>query len=413
MLYSANSRILAKIPVPTSQEPQLETEQIDKRFTWLDEQRRRDGEEIGRVAERLEGLEQELRRLADQIQSLAGDQSRTAALATKASQMDETIGQHRLEIHGLIEEAEQRRIARERQLEDLRKSGERQTAEAIDAVRVELKATKDLRDSLEARRQEELRISRTLDNLSKRIESLGREFEERNRQTSSLQEGRRQDAQRIAELESRAAEQHKKHESQVVHLQVAEDQARRVQAKLGELEASESELRQAQTLWTEQQAVRQAEFERGWKAHEKRFNVFASQAEGLDERLAGFEATHRSLKRLESELSDVVARLERRIEEVSEIQRLSEDRFKQEWSGQQADEHKRWSAFKLEAEEQRRDHERLHQKLSDDLRSTQEDLGEALAGLEQLSHSGQQHLQDTLTMLREWAAEATGKESQP
>jgi uncharacterized protein Smg (DUF494 family) len=92
---------------------------------------------------------------------------------------------------------------------------------------------------------------------------------------------------------------------------------------------------------------------------------------------------------------------------------LSEDRFKQEWSGQQADEHKRWSAFKLEAEEQRRDHERLHQKLSDDLRSAQEDIGEALEGLEQLSQSGQQRLQETLTMLREWAAEAKGKESQP
>jgi chromosome segregation ATPase len=404
---------LAKKTGRIIQESQLETEQIDKRFTWLDEQRRRDAEEIGRVAERLEGLEQELRRLADQIQILAGDQSRTAALATKASQMDETIGQHRLEINGLIEGAEQRRIARERQLEDLRKSGERQTAEAIDAVRVELKATKGLRDSLEARRQEELRISRTLDGLSKRIESLGREFEERNRQTASLQEGRRQDAQRIAELESRAVEQHKKHESLVVHLQVAEDQARRLQIKLGELETSENELRQVQTLWTEQQAVRQAEFERGWKAHEKRFDSFAGQAEGLDERLAAFEETHRSLKRLESELSDVVARLERRIEEVSEIQRLSEDRFKQEWSGQQADEHKRWSAFKLEAEEQRRDHERLHQKLSDDLRSAQDDIGEALESLEQLSHSGQQRLQEALTMLREWAAEVKGKESQP
>lgn len=413
MLYSANSRILAKIPGPTSQESQLETDQIDKRFTWLDEQRRRDTEEIGRVGERLEGLQQELRRLVDQMQILAGDQSRTAALAAKASQMDESIAQHRMEINGLIEAVEQRRIARERQLEELRKAGERQTAEAIDAVRVELKATKDIRDSLDARQQEELRISRTMDGLSKRLESLGREFEERNRQTASLQEGRRQDAQRITELEARAVEQHKKHETLVVHLQVAEDQARRLQTKLGELEAGESELRQGQTLWTETQAVRQTEFERNWKAHEKRFDSFAGQAEGLDERLAAFEETHRSLKRLESELSDVVARLERRIEEVSEIQRLSEDRFKQEWSGQQADEHKRWSAFKLEAEEQRRDHERLHQKLSDDLRSAQEDIGEALEGLEQLSHSGQQRLQETLTMLREWAAEAKGKESQP
>jgi len=413
MLYSLRSRFFAENPSPASEESQLETEQTDKRLTWLDEQRRRDNEEIGRVGERLEGLEQELRRLADQIQILAGDQSRTAAQATKASQLDETMGQHRLEINGLIEAAEQRRIARERQLEELRKAAERQTAETIDGIRLELKANKDLRDSLDARRKEELRISRALDNLTKRIESLGRDFEERNRQTASLQEGRRQDAQRITELESRAAEQHKKSESLIGHQQVSEDQSRRLQTKLAELETSEGELRQSQTLWTEQQAVRQAEFERNWKAHEKRFDTFAEHAEGLEERIAAFGETHRELKRLEADLTDVIARLERRIEEVGEIQRLGEARFKEEWAGQQADDHKRWSAFKLEAEEARRDHERLHQKLSDDLRSAQEDISEALAGLEQLSRSGQQRLDETLGMLREWAADSKGEESKP
>jgi len=112
-------------------------------------------------------------------------------------------------------------------------------------------------------------------------------------------------------------------------------------------------------------------------------------------------------------LAGVIERLERRIEEVSEIQRLNEARFKEEWAGQQADEHKRWSGFKLEAEEARRDHERLHQKLSDDLSSAQEDIREALQGLEQLSRSGQERLQETLTMLREWAADSKREQSEP
>ena len=365
------------------------------------------------MGERLEGLEQELRRLLDQFQILAGDQSRTAALAAKASQLDETIGQHRSEINGLIEAAEQRRLARERQLEELRKSAEREIAQALDGIRLELKANKEMRDSLDARRQEELRTSRTLDNLTKRIETLGREFEDRNRQTASVQEGRRQDTQRIAELETRAAEQHKRSESLVGQLQVSEDQSRRLQLKLGELETKENELRQAQTLWTEQQAVRQAEFERSWKAHEKRFDAFAEQAEGLEGQIAAFGETYRDLKRLETELSDVIARLERRIEEVSEIQRLGEARFKEEWAGQQADAHKRWSAFKLEAEEARRDHERLHQKLSDDLHSAQEDVQEALAGLQQLSRSGHERLDEATKMLRAWAADAKREESEP
>jgi chromosome segregation ATPase len=383
----------------------VETDQIDKRFTWLDEQRRKDVEELGRVGEELESLERELRRVADQLQSLAGEQARTSALAAKANRVDATLDQHRLEVGELIEATEARRIAREKQLEELRKAGERQTAQALDAVRSELKAVQEMRDALEGRRQEELRISRSLDQMAKRMEALGKQAEDRGRQSAGLLEARRQDGQRITDIETGLVEQHKRIESAQARLDLAEEDARRLQARLADLDAAQNDLRQVQTLWAEQQAVRQAEFERAWKAQEKRFTEFVEQAEGLAEQLREFTETHRSLKQLEAELAEVVARLERRIEEVSEIQRLAEDRFKQEWAGQQADAHKRWTAFRLESEEQRRDHDRLHQRLADDLRTIQEDLAESKELLQQHLQSEKQRVEESLAAMQQWAAE--------
>ncbi|MEK6588815.1 MAG: hypothetical protein AABY97_08250, partial [Chloroflexota bacterium] len=185
----------------------METEQIDKRVTWLDEQRRKNSEEIGRLVERLEGLEQNVHRLADQLQVLAGDLSRTSALASRVGKVDETISNHRLEIGELIETSEQRRIAREKQLESIRQTDQNQTAEALDEIRAALKGLKELRESLDARRQEEIRMSRALDGANKSVGGLTKEIEERSRNLVGLQESRRQDAQRIGELESRAIEQ--------------------------------------------------------------------------------------------------------------------------------------------------------------------------------------------------------------
>ena len=116
------------------------------------------------------------------------------------------------------------------------------------------------------------------------------------------------------------------------------------------VELGEKDLRQSQNLWMEQQAARLAEFERAWIAWEKLFAEFEIQSDDLKERIESYEETHRSLRLLRDELNDVVERLNRRIEEVSEIQRLSEDRFKQEWSTLQADIQKRWSSFKLSSE---------------------------------------------------------------
>ncbi len=155
----------------------------------------------------------------------------------------------------------------------------------------------------------------------------------------------------------------------------------------------------------EQQAARLAEFERAWIAWEKRFADFEIQSDDLKERIESYEETHRSLRLLRDELNDVVERLNRRIEEVSEIQRLSEDRFKQEWSTFQADIQKRWSSFKLSSEEQWKEHGRKHETNSDQLEQLLARSDTALSSIEQLDRSSKERISDLVALVQEWGAE--------
>ena len=185
----------------------------------------------------------------------------------------------------------------------------------------------------------------------------------------------------------------------------SEDQLRKLTTRAEVVELGEKELRQSQNLWMEQQASRLAEFERAWIAWEKSFAEFAIQSDDFKERIESYEETHRSLRLLRDELNDVVERLNRRIEEVSEIQRLSEDRFKQEWSTFQADIQKRWSSFKLSSEEQWKEHGRKHESIPEQLKQLQTGMDATLSSIEQLDRSSKGRISDLVALVQEWGAE--------
>ncbi|MCZ6529953.1 MAG: hypothetical protein O6949_06425 [Chloroflexi bacterium] len=383
----------------------METEQIDKRVTWLDEQRRRDADDLARLEGRLEAFDQSIKQQAQQLRDLAGEVARIPGLEARIRQYDETIAKHRSEILQQLETQDERRIAREEQLESLRTIDQKKVVDGVDELKIKLKEVDRIDEALDTRKREELRISRALDEIEKKLGQTDFAIEEEKRSAVGIKEARAMDFQRINELESRGSAVTKRVDEQRGLIDTAEDQLRKFATRAEILEMSEKELRQSQTLWTEQQSARLAEFERSWKAWEKRFAEFEIQSDELQERIESYEETHRALRLLRGELQDVIERLDRRIGEVSEIQRLSEDRFKQEWSTVQADEQKRWSSWKLSSEEQWKEHDRQHRAISDQLKEHQDRLETSLLSIEQSERSSKGRITDLVALVQEWGAE--------
>ena len=383
----------------------METEQIDKRVSWLDQQRRKDALEVTRLEELLEALNESARQQSQQLRDLAGEVARIPALEARIRQYDETIAKHRSEILQQLDTHEERRIAREKQLESLRTIDQKKVAEEVDELKNKLKALDRIDEAIDVRKQEELRISRTMDGIETKINQATTASENEQRAVTGIKEAGEKNNQRLNELENRGSSVSKRVDELRSLVDSSEDQLRKLATRAEVVELGEKELRQSQNLWMEQQAARLAEFERAWIAWEESFAEFEIQSDDLKERIESYEETHRSLRLLRDELNDVVERLNRRIEEVSAIQRLSEDRFKQEWSTFQADIQKRWSSFKLSSEEQWKEHGRKHESISEQLKQLQTGMDATLSSIEQLDRSSKERISDLVALVQEWGAE--------
>ena len=158
------------------------------------------------------------------------------------------------------------------------------------------------------------------------------------------------------------------------------DGMRKVDARINDLQAAETERRQAQTAFVDKQNMAYMERERIWKDWQGRFEVIERQAAGLDAQLQALDTTNRSVKRAQEAFEEITQRFERRINEITEMQRLTEERFRQEWVAFRADDQKRWTNYSLVQEEQQRELSRQFERFSERI-TPLEDVAAGYPGL--------------------------------
>ena len=108
-----------------------------------------------------------------------------------------------------------------------------------------------------------------------------------------------------------------------------------------------------------------------------------------------------TIKRSQEAFEDLNVRIERRINEITEIQRLTEERFRQEWVTLKADDQKRWTNYSLTQDDWVKD-----------LRAELEKVNQRIATLDDVYISLQDLMQQTtettetqLQELMNWAHE--------
>ncbi len=227
-------------------------------------------------------------------------------------------------------------------------------------------------------------------------------MEDQRRRISALEDARNSESSRIAEVQSDINVMRQQVESLKGSDDLMEDRLRRMETKISELESSEAEQSKAMEAWRENQSRKLVDFERQWSEWEDRFVKFEKTAAELDERMIQYEETYRNTKQLQDELKKMVERLERRINEITEMQRLAEDRQKQELRSFVADDTKRWNTYKLTSEEQWREHDRIHNRLEDQLEKLASSSEGHSTQLQELQETTAKRLRDLLDVARQW-----------
>lgn len=380
----------------------MDNEQIVKKLEWLDEQRKNEAEAVQRLRAHVNELGGSIASVSKQMEDLSGEVSRLAAVAGRISQFDEALTKHRAEISRQLEDAENRRTKKEKQIESLRTSDHRKVVKSVDELRRELGRLDAINDILVQQSEEDQRLNRGLGELSTRFSETETLLEDCTLRLVSLEEANAQESKRINEAQTDLTGIKRKVEDLRNMIDSTDDRTRKFEVSIGELKSSDKERSDQLETWADEQRMKLVDFEKRWSDWENRFDAFEVVAKNVEEKIIAYDQTHRAIKQMQGQLEDLLERLERRITEVSEMQRLAEDRIKQDWAAFVSDETKKWSTYKLSSEERWKEHQRVHEKLSVAVEELEILRSEIRGDLDLLAERQARRVNELVALTREW-----------
>ena len=336
----------------------VDINQIASMIEWLDEERRRDKALIatleGRLAQQIDLLDAMQRR----VNSVESDQVVIKQEAMPATKEQDIIENMRQEAEQMLENAEARRLTAEREaerrIELQRENFQRAIREVSDkAERLERQLA-----NIGDLQTEGDRLTNAMRLLNQEIDDLSKQLEGPDRRLTFLEEQRRSDTRRLAEIETELPEYKKSVDGIQPKLALLEELAVRNERRIQDYNNVDRERRDQIQQFIDQQQLLTQQRDQQLLELTKRFSVHDEELQKNIERFEVWAQAYREMKRIIDDFNRIGDRLERRISEASEMQRLSEERFREEWNDWRDDDQKRWKQLTLSSDEVWRNHDR-------------------------------------------------------
>jgi len=382
----------------------MEFDQVLKQLEWLNDERRKDKDIISKQEERIISVEGNLSAAHQQIKELSGEIIRLSAIVGRMDDFDAALLQHRLEINRQVEESDKQTKKREEEMEKIRRVEMRSIDTSISEIHQEIEAFSGINRSLQARVDEETRLARLIDDMRVKVQDIQRSEEEYTRIYRLMEDSRRQDSKRLVDLQGEVSALRNKSDEFRGQIDLVTANLRKLEGRLGEPLAQDSERQEAQDAFIENQALRQVEFERTWKEWQSKIEKIDRQSSDVEKQFQSLDSTHSEVKRTIGSIEELQSRIERRINEITEVQRLAEERFRQEWVTFKADDQKRWTNYTLTQEEQRTELSRNLEKMGGQQADFDMSIQEVQDMIHQMTEETERRLQSLLTLAHDWVA---------
>ena len=371
-------------------------EQLEKRVEWLDNERRNDKNNLASLQNRLNQLESDNLNLRKQIKELE-------LLINKNTNQMATLDKYDNRIDRL-------NIDLTKQIRDVNERAELNLNEAIKRTKLEIEATRKsvadifpfteqlepIRTEMRTYKVEDARLARLIDELKVKVQEVGRFDEDYRRSLNLLEESRRQEAKRLTDLQGEVASVRKRLEETRSRFDSFSDSFRTLDTRIAELQTFEKDRKQAQSVFIEKVNNSLVEKDKTFAAWEKRFVEIDKVNLNLNKQMEHLEAARQAVSKAVSGADEVTQRFERRINEITELQRLNDERFRQEWTGFKSDDVKRWTNYMLSQEEQSRENAQQFKDLAAQLQEVDDLTASIRDQLEVLNRSTLRHLQSIL-----------------
>ncbi len=339
----------------------MDMNQVARMIEWLDEERRRDKSVIATLEEQIAQQQEIINTMTRRLSGVESDQTGLRASLISAVRDSDIMDQLRGEMHQLIESVESKRLTAEREAQRRDEISRENSVKPFREISERLDKLERSTEEIGPARVERDRFANALAALQQRTEDVAKKLEEPERRIAFLEEQRRQDARRLSEAQSELPDLQRNLESLKAKLELLEDMSLRNERKMIDTQNTERERREQMQQFLEQQTLILQQRDQRIDELTRSFTQYDDEMRRNLERFETWSETYRQMKKALEDFERVGERLERRINEVAETQRLSEERFRQEWNSWNADDQKRWKQFTLTNDEAWRLHDKEYE----------------------------------------------------
>lgn len=320
----------------------MELSQLAQMTTWLDEEHRRDKAEMIRVQQHVESHEGQLVDQSRLIQDLEGRVASLQAQLLKFTQLESSIRQLKDEVVIMLQQYEERHQAETRESERVRAIERDNVAKALNELRRDLQRLPRIEEESGLRKAEQRRLSELILTMQQDVATMGKNIEDRMRPLPFLEEGRQQDAKRIARLQQESLEVLKRTEQLASRLTAVEDAPPRQERAISELKEVISQVRSSQREFVDGQLLQTEQVKRQLAEWIQTMTAETAKIDAFGERLQAFGEEFQKDRHVVEAIERFQDRISREQTQVSELQRLAEERQKRQLEQWQEENEKRW-----------------------------------------------------------------------
>jgi predicted nucleic acid-binding Zn-ribbon protein len=379
----------------------MELDELEKRLEWLDSERQKSNSQILEFKDKIAGLETVVEKQRDRITVLENELKNYVPVPNRISQLDESTAQQKIDLLKQISDLEKKLTSQMKVFEKQQKEDVNVYNKRIAELQIIPTALNEVKKSVQARVDDVNRVAQRLDILEKETYKKKDNELQFTQSQKRLSDDLQIEMKRVTDLQIETSALRKRIEEERNRGDLNAESLRKLEIRTGKLEGLDIELKQAQTAFIDKISLSNLEQEKIWKAWQSNIDEVTLVKNSINTKLLELEAMHSSIEKSKNELDDINLRFDRRINELTEMHRLTEERFRQEWVSFKTDDQKRWTSYLLTQEEQQQESERQRSTLLERVTTTEDKILELKDSLDLITEEVEKQVRSYLSVLHD------------
>ena len=275
----------------------MDLNQVTRLVQYLDEERRKDRQQLIQVLERVDSLSKEVEARTRYAQSLESSIAELKTQIPRAMGWTSSVEQVRGEFNQVIERMEDQRTKSEREGLRVRQIEIESLVRQLNELKREVKPYSKYAEDIETRKVEDGRLAEQISRTQVQLMDLERRFDAPTAQISYLEEQRRQDTKRIVAVEQELPDIRKLIDQFPPRLLLLDDAIRRKNVDLEEA----AKVLEAQSQALESQRVADIRRERQFAEYAEVVEKLKVRADEVQQQVTGFIQMREEVRRVMAE----------------------------------------------------------------------------------------------------------------